>query len=113
MSNEYPLIDQRFLTENWAPEEDPELLAEAVAIFRTDSYDVIDAITQATQAGNALIVRQKSHYLKGGAGNLGAVRLAKLCDVIEGSARNGQLPSAAQLQSLTEILGQTVKVLDP
>jgi HPt (histidine-containing phosphotransfer) domain-containing protein len=104
MSNEYPLIDQRFLTENWAPEEDPELLAEAVAIFRTDSYDVIDAITQATQAGNAL---------KGGAGNLGAVRLAKLCDVIEGSARNGQLPSAAQLQSLTEILGQTVKVLDP
>lgn len=113
MSNEFPLIDHRFLTENWAPEEDPELLAEAVAIFRTDSYAVIEAITTAVQEGNTLVVRQKSHYLKGGAGNLGAVRLAKLCDAIEGTARDGQLPSATQIQSLTDILGQTLKVLDP
>ena len=35
MDAELPLIDTRFLNENWAYEEEPDLLHEALEIFQT------------------------------------------------------------------------------
>ena len=65
-----------------------------VRTFATDSAQRVDAVRAAAAAGDADALRRAAHSFKGSAGNMGALRLAELCRLIEDAARDGNIAAA-------------------
>ena len=69
------------------------LFALARTIFLGRAQGDLRAIADAAQSGDAEAVRRMAHRLKGSAGTVGAVQVARLCD---GPDVDGTLPSPAE-----------------
>ncbi len=84
-------------------EGEPSFLAELLKAFKEEAPGLVEGIRTAAQTNDAHKLRQSAHSLKGGSGNLGAVRLADLCAELEKMGRNGALEGAAPLAAQVEL----------
>jgi hypothetical protein len=77
------------------------LIAELIAMFRTDTDTRLRALDDAVVKGDFPLVRKQVHSIKGSASQLGASKVAAICLQIETSGPevfNQDLP--AKLQAL-------------
>jgi HPt (histidine-containing phosphotransfer) domain-containing protein len=77
-----------------APGE-PDVFAEVARLFLADVPIHLSALGAAIAADSAESVGQIAHRLRGGALEMGALRMAPLCAAIEQAARAGSLEHAA------------------
>jgi HPt (histidine-containing phosphotransfer) domain-containing protein len=77
-----------------APGE-PDVYTEVVRLFLADVPIHLSALNAAIAADSAESVGQIAHRLRGGALEMGALRMAPLCAAIEHAARAGSLEHAA------------------
>ncbi|MDQ3069036.1 MAG: Hpt domain-containing protein [Acidobacteriota bacterium] len=73
---------------------EPDVFAEVARIFLDDVPRHLDAMDDAIAAGRADSVEQLAHRLRGGALEMGALRMAPLCAAIEEAAHAGSLQQA-------------------
>jgi HPt (histidine-containing phosphotransfer) domain-containing protein len=74
---------------------EPDVYAEVARLFLADVTIHLAALGAAIAADSAESVRQIAHRLRGGALEMGALRMAPLCAAIEHAAREGLLEHAA------------------
>ena len=73
------------------------LLNEMIALFLRSASERLSAAAAAVAASDAAATENALHALKASSGQLGAVRLARLCEEGESIARTGRLASLAEL----------------
>ncbi|MBD3222369.1 hypothetical protein GF314_14110 [bacterium] len=76
---------------------DPELLQELVDFFLEIAPQQLDDLEAAVQAGDVDAVDLQAHAMKGGAANVGAVRVAEASRELETLAKGGGLDGAADI----------------
>jgi HPt (histidine-containing phosphotransfer) domain-containing protein len=81
---------------------DPDILAELAEIFVADSTVRIETMRQAVAKGDAATVKQMTHALKGSAGNMGATRMAELCERLQIASASKDLAAAPEMLDLLE-----------
>lgn len=80
---------------------EPDVFAEVARLFIADVPVHLRALRAAVAAGSAESVGQIAHRLRGGALEIGALRMAPLCAAIEQAGRSGSLEhAAAQVDAL-------------
>ncbi len=77
----------------------PDLLAA----FLLDSRERLQALHAALELGDAEEMRRAAHGFKGSCSNLGAIRLAALCEELERRAQSRQLVGTHGLLKRTEL----------
>jgi len=77
----------------------PDLLAA----FLLDSRERLQALHAALELGDAEAMRRAAHSFKGSCSNLGAIRLAALCEELETLAQGRQLAGTERLLERTEL----------
>ena len=77
----------------------PDLLAA----FLLDSRERLQALHAALELGDAEAMRRAAHSFKGSCSNLGAIRLAALCEELETLAQGRQLAGTQGLLERTEL----------
>ena len=77
--------------------EDGSLLRELRDLFATEAPDQLDAMARARAGGDAKLLSQAAHRLKGTAVTFGANDMKRLCLVIEEAARAGSLDRVGAL----------------
>lgn len=82
---------------------EPDVFAEVARLFIADVPVHLLALRAAVAAGSAESVGQIAHRIRGGALEIGALRMAPLCAAIELAGRAGSLEQApAQVDSLQD-----------
>jgi len=76
---------------------DPELYQELFEFFLDLVPAQLDDLGAAVQAGDVPAVDLQAHAMKGGAANVGAVRVAEASRALEALAKAGSLEGAEQL----------------
>jgi two-component system, sensor histidine kinase and response regulator len=76
-----------------------DLLGELIILFAQEAPPRIAALRDALQQGDAKRVMQVAHSLKGSSANLGATRMAALCNELEQQGRAGNLDGGLQLHA--------------
>ncbi len=95
------------------PEEDGQFLSGLIGSFLTEAPAYLGELTAAVGGGDALAVVEVAHTLKGAAGNIGASRLAALCQELEAAGRARRLDSAAMvIERMRAELDQVRAALD-
>src|SRR4029077_3433765 len=80
---------------------EPDVFSEVANLFLADVPAHLSALNAAMARDSAESVAQIAHRLRGGALEMGALRMAPLCAAIEHAARAGSLEhAAAQAESL-------------
>src|SRR5437762_23398 len=74
-----------------------ELVREVVAVFQTDTAERLAQLRAAVDAGDRAVIRSQAHSIKGGAGQVGAMKVADVCQSLETRAATG---STSELQNL-------------
>jgi two-component system, sensor histidine kinase and response regulator len=77
--------------------DDPELFEELVDFFLEIAPQQLDDLEAVVQAGDVDAVDLQAHAMKGGAANVGAVRVAEASRELEMLAKGGSLEGAADL----------------
>ena len=88
------------------------LLPAAVNAFLADYPLTLSDLRDGAATGDAVRVRDLTHKLKGASANIGAVRVATLCDRLEDAAVNGAVPDSDQLDQLDDALLQAGRLLN-
>jgi PAS domain S-box-containing protein len=73
------------------------LLHEVIDLFLEETPPRLDAIAAAVGAGDTESLWRAAHALRSGAANLGAIRVVRLCDMLEKRGRAGLHDGAAEL----------------
>jgi len=60
------------------------LMLSIIELFMSDSPKMIDGLKQASVSSNGPTIHKIAHSLKSSSSNIGATRLAKLCEDLEG-----------------------------
>ena len=74
---------------------DPALLRELCELFLHSARDLIERLQSAAGTGDTAALQSAAHTLHGSALNFGARRLGRLAETLEGLARQGAVPDAA------------------
>ena len=77
--------------------ENPGFLADLANTYLGDLPGRLESIRAAVTSGNAEDLRQAAHALKGSSGNVGAKRMQKICLLLEGVGKSGDLQGAAEM----------------
>jgi HPt (histidine-containing phosphotransfer) domain-containing protein len=80
-----------------------DLVRELIAIFFGEAPARLDHLRSGIVEDDAARVCRAAHAMKGGAGNIGASRLAAYCGQLEQQARAGCLDGAATIAGAVEI----------
>jgi PAS domain S-box-containing protein len=92
---------------------DRDVLAQMVAIFRTDGPRLVNQITRAVSRRDAAALRQHAHTLKGSAATLGAGALRESAAALEELGRAGRLSGTERLAArLTRQLERLLAAFD-
>jgi HPt (histidine-containing phosphotransfer) domain-containing protein len=75
---------------------EPDVFADVTRLFLADVPTRLSALSAAIAAGDVKSVLQIAHHLRGSALDIGAVRMAPVCEAIELDARTGSLTHAAE-----------------
>jgi HPt (histidine-containing phosphotransfer) domain-containing protein len=89
----------------------PNLLAELAAIFIAEMPRAIGGMRRAVDTSDFEALAREAHRLKGSSGQMGAARLALLCQEIESSVRANQpvdLTVLALLEQESEEVGNVL-----
>ena len=78
-------------------DEAPEVIGEAASRFTAKSAARLTAAHEAAARGDAVLLAQLAHQLRGGASQLGAERMTALAEELETMARRGASDGAAAL----------------
>jgi HPt (histidine-containing phosphotransfer) domain-containing protein len=70
---------------------DVSVLKDLLQLFREDAASIMERLTDAATQENATALREAAHSLKGGAANLGAIQLSKLCYELEMRGKDRRL----------------------
>ncbi len=96
-------------------DEDPEnrgFLRRLVTIYQTNAPDVIASLGQALADNQGAHIKQQAHKLKGLGLNLGAQRLAILCETLElYHDKLADSPAQDPLRQIQETYQQTMETL--
>jgi HPt (histidine-containing phosphotransfer) domain-containing protein len=76
---------------------DPELYQELVEFFMEIAPQQLDDLEAAVTSGDVAAVDLQAHAMKGGAANVGAVRVSAASRELEMLAKDGSLDGAAEL----------------
>jgi CheY-like chemotaxis protein/HPt (histidine-containing phosphotransfer) domain-containing protein len=75
----------------------PDLARRVVGLFLETTPGIMARLRLAAISGDALEISRAAHSLRGSSRELGAVRLAQLCEEIERLARDGKLSDPASI----------------
>ncbi len=96
-----PAIDWNQVREQLS--DDPQLLRELIQIFRRQAPQLVNEISQAITAQDALCLRRAAHTLKGSAIHFGAAGLTQAAAELESAGRDSQFtdtgPTLARLEA--------------
>ena len=90
-------------------EDGPDLFGELADLFIGELAPRVEGIRRGILAADPGAVSQWAHSLKGSAGNLGASRLAALCDQIEQEAKRGSTTESVALIPALEAEARRVR----
>jgi class 3 adenylate cyclase/HPt (histidine-containing phosphotransfer) domain-containing protein len=76
---------------------EPDVVQEVIQHYREASPGVVAALRAAIQRDDPAEVKRLAHSLKGSSGNIGALRVQKLCAKLEALGRGGLLEGADEL----------------
>jgi CheY-like chemotaxis protein/HPt (histidine-containing phosphotransfer) domain-containing protein len=98
-------IDESILNDILQLSEDggADLVRELITIFFTEAPARMDHLRGGIVECDPPRVTRAAHAMKGGAGNIGASRLASLCGQLEKQARSGQLDGAGSVVGEIEV----------
>jgi HPt (histidine-containing phosphotransfer) domain-containing protein len=92
---------------------EPDVYMEVAQLFLADVPIHLAALGAAIAARNVELVERTAHRLRGGALEMGALRMAPLCAAIEHAARDGSLEhAAARAESLDREFAATRAALE-
>lgn len=97
------------------PREDgePDLIVELLDLYLDNAPAKLAAMRAALVESDTTRLKYHAHYLKGSSANLGARRVAELCDELEGACRGDGLDGAGQtLERLARALGDARRVFE-
>jgi len=77
--------------------EGPDILSELLEAFRDDVPARVEEIRTGIESGDAAAVERGAHTLKSASGNLGAARVAVLCEELESCGHSGDLSRTPEL----------------
>jgi HPt (histidine-containing phosphotransfer) domain-containing protein len=75
-------------------EGEPDLVVELIDLYLEDASAKIDALREALATSDETMLRRLAHCLRGSSGNLGAHRVAALCEELERIDGNDLLRTA-------------------
>ncbi|MEY2977361.1 MAG: Hpt domain-containing protein [Prochlorotrichaceae cyanobacterium] len=109
--NHEPAIDRSVLELNLGAlgDEIEECIGFLTETFLEDVPDLLGAIHQGLEDGNANEVRFNVHTLKSSSATLGATHLAKLCLMLENQSKVGDLSHGVPLHKAIEVEFERVK----
>ncbi len=92
-------LDQRVVDslKELGGDDEPELFGEIVAIFLGQTPGRLEELERAARDGDMRTIERIAHGLKSSCGNLGARRLAALCDGLERAGRGQDVDAARTL----------------
>jgi PAS domain S-box-containing protein len=93
------------------PDDGWGILPAAVRAFLHDCPSIVAAMRTAIETSDAHGFGESAHQLKGAAANIGAVKVAALCDRAEASTSDEVLPDRELLDQLEAALDRTTPVL--
>ena len=109
-----PLLDPAVLDgirEMQRPGDD--LAGRVIRLYRQHAPRALDTLQERIAGGTAKPVADAAHALKSLSRNIGAVKVAELCNRLEKMARDGDTREARTLcDSIAEALGETLSALD-
>ena len=88
------------------------LLAKVVTLFEQQASDNVERLLIAIKERDTDATRHYSHRLKGGAGDIGLVRLHQLCAIIEDRAKANDIASIeAELETIRQTVTDSLRCL--
>jgi HPt (histidine-containing phosphotransfer) domain-containing protein len=81
---------------------EPDVYVQVAHLFLADVASQLSALAAAVDAASPSVVAEIAHRLRGGALEMGALRMSPLCAEIERAARTGSLEHAAAQMALLE-----------
>ncbi len=112
MTESLPLLDPGAFVRlrEWGGDE---LLGKMVALYLKNAPGRLEEIRAGVAEGDGSRIEQGAHSLKSSSGNLGAVRLQRLCQQMEDAGEDGRLDDAqALLPELETTAEQTLRSLE-
>lgn len=112
MSESFPILDPGAFVRlrEWGGDE---LLGKMVALYLKNAPGRLEEIRTGVAEGDGSRIEQGAHSLKSSSGNLGAVRLQRLCQEMEDAGEEGRLDDAqALLPQLETTCEQTLRSLE-
>ena len=85
------------------PDTGVQLVKDLIELFYAEAPMRLDAMRTGIRSQNPEGVAYAAHAMRGGAGNLGALRIGALCAEIEALARSGDLSAAPSLVDQIEL----------
>jgi PAS domain S-box-containing protein len=82
---------------------EPDLLFELAEMFASDSTLRIEAMKRAIAKGEPATVKQMAHALKGSSSNMGARRMASLCERLQIASASQDLAAVPEMLDLLEL----------
>jgi len=74
-----------------------EMFAEIIEVFLEDSPNRLNLLRDASSNNDVTAMKEESHCLKGSSGNVGAVKLSKICEEIETLSKSGSITNQEEL----------------
>jgi len=68
-----------------------EMFAEIIEAYLEDTPKRLILLLNAFEENNIKAIQEESHCLKGSSGNIGALKLSKICEEIELQSRGGSI----------------------
>ena len=110
LSQQVEQLDRASLLER--VEGDQELLAEMIRLFLADAPQLLNAMRNALQQGDMILLERSAHSMKGAAGNMSAQVTVDAASQLEQSAKNGDAESSrANLVALEGAVERLLPVL--
>jgi CheY-like chemotaxis protein/HPt (histidine-containing phosphotransfer) domain-containing protein len=88
----------------------PDLLARVINIYLEDSLRLLESLRQALSRGEGVGVYRRAHSLKSSSANVGALRLAALCEDLEKSGERESMDQVHQRIARIEEEYETVRI---
>jgi CheY-like chemotaxis protein len=88
-SEDAPVVDWAELAGRGMGED---ILREVIPLFISDKKEQLEKLADAMQTGDTEDVKLRAHAIKGGSGNVGAMRLSEAASALEKKASQGDLP---------------------
>lgn len=106
-------VDMAMLTsfEEAQIEGEPDLVVELINLYLEDASAKIDALWEALATSDEITLRRLAHCLRGSSGNLGAHRMATLCEELEQVGRPDPLRKAVELLTSLDLEFERVGVI--